>query len=311
MRLYPTAVNKYFAHPTCAVRAESSKRSLRNTVRLFQSDHPDLELHQLTQEHLLEWLGNKRQNGLSDSTAKKYVQRLRSLLGWCSWHGDITSNPAENLEKVLMLRPQPVRTHRWLSEEQVRRVLDSVESSEPLTVQDHRDALVLRLGFTIGLRSFEIRTLPLAALANLDKEQITVNGKGGKLADVFAPERTAVLLDSWLDRYEDPKPDDPVVIGFRSVQDWESGNRLLVPQWGRGITQQAIGRIVAERTAEVGLQVSPHDMRRSYAGIMEQKVGVVETSRALRHAQISTTQLYLEQRQDSAYQAARKAGLNL
>ncbi len=131
------------------------------------------------------------------------------------------------------------------------------------------------------------------------------------MADVFAPPRTAVLLDSWLDRYEDPKPDDPVVIGFRSVQDWESGNRLLVPQWGRGITQQAIGRIVAERTAEVGLQVSPHDMRRSYAGIMEQKAGVVETSRAMRHAQISTTQLYLEQRQDSAYQAARKAGLDL
>jgi site-specific recombinase XerC len=223
----------------------------------------------------------------------------------------MNSNPAEHLEKVIVLRPQAVRTHRWLSEAEVRRILDSFETSVPLTVQDHRDALVLRLGLTAGLRNFEIRTLPLTALANLDKQQITVKGKGGKLADVFVPERTAVLLDSWRDLYEAPKPDAPVVIGFRSLQDWETGERLLVPQWGVGITQQAVGRIVTERTRAAGLQAAPHDLRRAYCGIMEDKVGLVETSRAMRHAQISTTQLYLENRQDSAYQAAKKAGLDM
>jgi site-specific recombinase XerC len=283
-----------------------------NTVRLFHFDHPELELHELDENHLIEWFGQKRKDGVSDSTLKKYVQRLKGLLGWCAWQQLIPGNPAEHLEKTLSLRPKRVRIGNWLEYEDVSRFLDSFEPLERLTLIEQRDVIVLRLGFTAGLRNLEIRTLPLKSLDDLEHQRITFVGKGGKLADVFVPERTAALLGMWRARYVDPKPESPVVVQFRNLQNWTTGDRVLTPTWGAGITQQAIGRIVADRTrAVLGRRLSPHDMRRSYANIMEKKVGVIETSRAMRHAQISTTQLYLEERQDIAFQAAKGAGIDL
>ena len=163
----------------------------------------------------------------------------------------------------------------------------------------------------VGLRNNEIRTLPLSALENIHREQISLKGKGGKLAQVYIPEKTALLLASWRDQYENPRPDSPVVIAFRNLQDWTTGERILTPRWGIGITQQAVGRIVAHRSAAAELKVAPHDMRRSFAGIMAERTDIVSTSKALRHSQIATTELYLKQRQDSAFQAARSAGVDL
>lgn len=308
MLLYPTGVNRFLAHPTTTIRATSSQQSMRMTVRLFQTAYPDLELHQLTSSHIEDWIGQKIADGTSESTAKKYLQRLSCFLDWCSWQRLIERNPAEHLGKVLKLRPQPVRRARWLNEDEVRVILDSVEVS---TLVGKRDSIILRLGFLAGLRNTEIRMLPLSSLFEVEKERILVKGKGGKLAQVYVPPKTALLLLEWRDLYEEPRPDSPVVIGFRSLLDWTDGDRSTVPQWGVGISQQAVGRIVASRSSAVGLRVAPHDMRRSYAGIMEQKIGLIETSRAMRHSQVATTQIYLEQRQDGAFQAGRMAGIDL
>lgn len=308
MLLYPAGVNRFLAHPTTSIRAASSQASMRMTVRLFQSSYPDLELHELNPRHLEDWIGKKIAEGTSESTLKKYIQRLSRFLDWCSWQQLIDRNPAEHLDKVLKLHPQPVRQARWLDEEEVRIILDSIDLS---TLLARRDSIILRLGFLAGLRNAEIRMLALSSLSDVEKERIIVKGKGGKLAQVYVPPKTASLLLEWRDSYEEPSPDAPVVIGFRSLLDWTSGERSMVPQWGTGISQQALGRIVSSRSSAVGLRVAPHDMRRTYAGIMERKVGLIETSRAMRHSQIATTQIYLERRQDSAFQAGRIAGVDI
>ena len=308
MRLFPTAVQKYFDHPTCGVREESSRRSVRSTVRLFQDAYPDLEIHEVSQRHVEEWLGNRRKTGVSDGTVQKNLQRLRSLFRWAARQGHIKESPTDDLKEILRLRPQAVRKHTWLDMLQVQKILDSVET---LTSLDLRDALILRLGFTAGLRNNEIRTLPISGLAKIGEQRISVKGKGKKLAEVWVPSLTTDLLIRWLDMYEEPKPSDPVIIRFRNLLDWETGIRTLTPQLGMGVTQQTIGTIVRERSSVVGYPISPHDMRRSYAGMMHAKVGIEKTSQALRHSNLGTTQLYLKERQDAAFQAAKGAGIDL
>ena len=308
MKPYPTALEKYLAHPTCRLKAESSQRSLRSTVWLFQNDHPDLELHELTAKHLEDWLGGRLQSGVSDSTVQKNMQRLSSLLGWASRQGHIKQNPAVDVGYTLNLRPQAVREHTWLREGEVQEILDSVRI---VTLRDHRDALILRLGFTAGLRNNEIRTLPLSSLAHIGDQRISVTGKGNKLAQVWVPEVTAELLSLWRDQYENPSPTAPVIIKFRSLLDWRTEIRTLTPQWGQGITQQVIGRIVGKRTAAAGYRITPHDMRRSYAGMIYEAGGIEKTSQALRHSNLTTTQRYIEKRQDAAAVAVETVGLNL
>ncbi len=314
MRLYPTALQKYFEHPTCRVDKESSRASLRSTLRLFQQDHPDLELHHLTERHLEEWLGKRLQSGIADSTVSTNTKQLNSLLEW-AWRQDhIKNNPAKHLQRTLKLRPKPVVEHRWLKRYQVQKVLDSVNM---LTSLDHRDVLILRLGFTAGLRSNEIRSLPLSGLGSIEDQRIDIVGKGDRLAQVWVPERTAELLIEWKSLYVTGWKEGaldksaPVIIRVRSLQGWKTGERSLVPQWGSGISQQALGKIVARRSAAAGYRIAPHDMRRSYAGLIYERAGLEKTSHALRHSSLATTQIYIEKRQDAAAVAVETVGLGL
>ena len=284
---------------------------------MFQQDHADLELHELTEGHLEDWLGKRLQSGVSDSTVSKNTKHLNSLLDW-AWRQDhIKENPASDLQRTLKLRPQPVIKHRWLKQHQVQKVLDSVNI---LTSQDRRDALIMRLGFTAGLRNNEIRNLPLSGLKSIEDQRIDVVGKGDRLAQVWVPEKTAELLIKWKSLYVTGwnelgkgalDESAPVIIGFRNLQDWKTGERSLVPQWGSGISQQAVGRIVAIRSAAAGYRIAPHDMRRSYAGLIHERGGLEKTSHALRHSSLATTQIYIEKRQDAAAVAVETVGLGL
>lgn len=102
-----------------------------------------------------------------------------------------------------------------------------------------------------------------------------------------------------------------MIIGFRNLQDWKTGERSLVPQWGSGISQQALGKIVATRSAAAGYRIAPHDMRRSFAGLIYERGGLEKTSHALRHSSLGTTQVYIEKRQDAAAVAVETVGLGL
>ena len=317
IRLYPTALQKYFEHPTCRVAKESSRRSLRSTVQLFNQDHPDLELHELTKRHLEDWLGKRLQSGVSDSTVNKNAKHLNSLLEWAWRQGHIKENPARGVQRTLKLRPKPVREHRWLNEDQAQTILDSFQT---LTNLDLRDALILRLGFNAGLRNDEIRSLPLSALARIGDQRITVVGKNDRIAQVSVSPRTTELLVAWKTEYErgwhelgrgNLSETAPVIVGFKNLNDWNTGQRSLVPQWGKGITQQALGKIVAKRTAAAGYRIAPHDMRRSFAGMIYERSGLEKTSDALRHSSLETTRLYIKQRQDAAALAVEEAGLRL
>ena len=73
--------------------------------------------------------------------------------------------------------------------------------------------------------------------------------------------------------------------------------------WGRPIgCTHSIHNIVKQRAAEAALgHLAPHDLRRSFAGILQDRdVPLEEISRALRHASIETTRIYLECKPDLA-----------
>jgi integrase/recombinase XerC len=202
----------------------------------------------------------------------------------------------------------------WLGEDRAKLLVATTraDGSDPQRV---RDAFVLALFLYTGLRLSELHRLRWSDvdLAAGRYGLLHVLGKGRKVAQVPLNPAAKKLLFEWRSTYITGYGSDaidglPVVprmftnvvarVGLPGPQPRRTG--IL---WGRPIGwSQSIHEIVASRAREVGLDhLAPHDLRRSFAGILSDRgVPLEEISRALRHASIETTRVYLEDKPDLA-----------
>lgn len=308
MKLWPDAVQMFLADPACNLTTEQSRKGYAKALQGLHFHYPNHELEDYTEQDLLAFCGRP---DLAPNSRKGYRTRVHAFFSWAKWRGLIKEDPSSNLQRALRPGTEPVSTFHWLSEEEVNKVLDSIDTS---TLTGLRTLVVLRLGFTSGLRRNEIASLKWDDVS-LPKQQITLLGKGQKKASVFITDRTAAVLEKWHAAFaeglgRDPK-NEPVVCRFRRLADFQ-GTFYTEPIWEDGLSPDAVARIVERASKEVGIDFKAHDMRRSFAGILEDRgVPIQDISAALRHSNIGTTQRYLEKRQDAAYRAVRARGFDL
>jgi integrase len=170
-----------------------------------------------------------------------------------------------------------------------------------------RDEIVLRLGFTVGLRRSEIVGINLGDI-DFAEQRLVLVGKGGKHATVYLPDELVNKLEEFKG-YGLWSPDDPVVC--RVVSHGFVERTVYLNRHGR-LNPRSIQKITTKYADVTGIEFSPHDMRRTFAGLVFEKTGSIETtSAALRHSNIGTTQRYLESRQDAAYLATKGVNLGL
>jgi len=310
MRIYPDATQLFLDDPSSNVNTEQSRRSYRQTLRQLD-DHVDKPLHHVTEDDIVAFLSRP----LSPATRAANITRIQALFRWAHWRGHIPTDPTVYLKRILRdaTFSKPVRENHWLTEEQVLALYDNIDLS---TVIGRRDNIVLRLGFTAGLRVDEIRNLRWSNV-DLPGRQITFVGKGRKLASVAITDNTFPHLKAWHDEYREAVGfdlrDEPVVVPCNNQADWSNpGDRNVVALWGRQVNVRTIRGLINRLVDRTGIQFRPHDMRRSFAGILQDKgVPVEDISLALRHANIGVTQRYLEKRQDAAVNVVKKVDLRI
>jgi site-specific recombinase XerD len=302
MRLYPDATNQYLADPTSGLNTKASRTGYRQALRALQLRNPELHVADFTEDHLIEYIGRP---GLSPATVAGYRTRFQGFFSWAVWKNLRQDNPALNLKRLVSgSYTKPVVQHHWLTTAEVSRVLESADTS---TLMGLRNLVVLRLGFTMGLRRTEIAELKWDQV-DLTRQSLSLLGKGGKRASLYITDATL----PWLDKWHSMGPGTgPVVCRFNTKTDFQTGWRTE-PDWDRGIQGEAIGDIAHKAATENGIQFAAHDMRRSFANMLEEKgASIEEISAALRHSNLGTTQRYLERRQDAAFNAVRKRGLDV
>lgn len=107
-----------------------------------------------------------------------------------------------------------------------------------------RDQVIFGLMGLAGLRVAEVAGLDVDDL-HLDRAEITVRGKGGKVGDVIIPAELVCQLEAWL--------------VLRSTQG------AVVTDWnGARITSGQIRRRVEMMGAAIGISLKPHDLRHTY-----------------------------------------------
>ena len=299
-------LDRFIDDPTSGLNTIASRAAYRKTLRALQAAYPEHQLEDFTEKELVLFCSRPH---LAPATIAGYRTRIHGFFSWALWQVLITEDPSANMKRIVRgSHSKPVQEHNWLSTEDVTMVLDSIDTS-PLF--ELRDMIIARLGFTLGLRRGEIATLTWNQI-DLERQQVTLRGKGGRLSTLFLTDTSLPWFRTWyesttrgLERFPIT---EPVIPRFEAnfMSDWKCEPIWMLPVGPDTITNRV--RFLSEATTSF----APHDMRRSYANMLEEAgYQVAEISTALRHSDLGTTQRYLDRRQDAAFQAVKERGLTV
>lgn len=228
---------------------------------------------------------NRKANGRG-GTLKKNTQAyqaivLRTFLKYLAKQ-DVTTLAAEKIE----VGKTPDRQVDFLEYEEVERLLAAASGTD---IRQLRDKAMLELLFSSGLRVSELVSLDRAHL-NLDKEEFSIRGKGGKLRIVFISPAAKAALKTYLDRRADIDPALFVAYAKAGLVNKKNARRDTLR-----LTPRSIQRLVKHYAKKAGIvkDVHPHTLRHSFAtDLLVNGADIRSVQSMLGHASITTTQIY-------------------
>ena len=226
---------------------------------------------------------------LKKVTQNYHIIALRNFLKYLVKR-DIKSLPAEKVE----LGKQEQREVTFLELEELDRLLNApaLIYSEELRrgkkggdLASLRDTALLYTLFSTGMRVSELCSLDRDKI-DINRGEVTVRGKGGKLRLVFLSDNAKSALDKYLDKRTDI--DESL---FARIP----RGKLTSAETLR-LTPRSIQRIVEKYSIKAGIigkNVSCHTLRHSYAtDLLRNGADIRSVQAMLGHASVTTTQIY-------------------
>ncbi|MDP2306734.1 MAG: site-specific tyrosine recombinase XerD [Pseudomonadota bacterium] len=213
--------------------------------------------------------------GLDLRSVARHRSAFRQFFKFLIREGILRADPSPRVEGKVPPRKLPT----VLSEGQVEALLAAPNREDPLGV---RDAAMIELMYSSGLRVTELVTLPLAAV-HLEGGFLRVRGKGGKERLIPMGEEAADKIAGYIRNVRaghDPHLREPA---------------LFLSRLGSAMTRQNFWeRLVGyARAADVRARVTPHQLRHAFAThLLEHGTDLRHVQAMLGHSDISTTQIY-------------------
>jgi integrase len=214
--------------------AESTKRTYRHVLGLIAHIQ---DLEHLTATDLLELL---EQSGWQNARQCVAIAAIQRFLRWK--FGDKHPALAAKIKRL------PGKPQRALDRKTALKLLASFDT---YTAKGARDLAICALALDTGLRASEICRLQLAD-TDLEECTLQVIVKGGTWEAAIFSEQTAGYIARWL-QFRLPLPGEGCL--FTHVQT------------GEGLTPEGLFQIVRGWGRAIGIELSPHDLRRSMAVI--------------------------------------------
>ncbi len=220
---------------------------------------------------------------LKKNTQNYHLIALRAFLKYLAKR-DIKTLAPEKIE----LGKMPAREVSFLENDELERLLSAPLQSREAEIIKKRDAAILELLFSTGLRVSELASLKRDSI-NLKKDEFTIRGKGDKYRIVFLSSRAGVAVKQYLDKRGDVY--SPLFIrhdrAFNPKKSVANNDLFLTPR--------SIQRLVQRYSKIAGItkQISPHTLRHSYAtDLLMNGADIRSVQSLLGHASITTTQIY-------------------
>jgi len=242
------------------------------------------------------WRLELHRRGMSNKTLNYYMIAIRSFLKYLS-KVDKKSLAPEKIE----LADTPDREIHFLEKDDVERVLEAFAGNKIL---DLRNRAILETLFSTGLRVSELTGLNRDEI-NLERNEFSVTGKGGKRRVVFLSPEANEYLKKYLDKRHDQdkavfaklKVKKPALSDSRTGQKLKSEEqkKSKFEELGGRLTTRQVERIVKEAAKKAGVvkKTTPHTLRHSFAtDILRSGADLRSVQSLLGHTSVTTTQVY-------------------
>jgi len=210
---------------------------------------------------------------LSPRSYARMISSLRSFFNFLM----VTERIEEDLTPTLTLPKIPPSIPRFLTHEEVERLMEAVMGDKAEKI---RDRAMLELLYATGMRVSELVNLRLEDL-DLQERFVKVKGKGDKERVVPFSRRASMWLRHYLEKREEicdkPSP------------------FLFLTRRCRPMTRQGFWKKIKAYAEKAGLkeQVWPHILRHTFATHMLEAGADLRIIQAiLGHASLTTTQIY-------------------
>jgi len=192
---------------------------------------------------------------LNPKTITKKLSAVRSFVKYLNDNGQKVVLKSDESIKVAKTLPKPI------SDKYIQEALQEATLEEQL--------LVVML-YTLGLRISELANLKIDDISG---QWVRVMGKGQKQRDIPLLEVTQKLLQHYFENYH-PK-------------------KFLFEKKGEKLSENSLRYMLTKIFRRVGLKVTPHQLRHSYAtALLNGGAPIVDVSELLGHSSMATTQIY-------------------
>ena len=192
---------------------------------------------------------------LNPKTISKKLSAIRSFIKYLNQNDMSIILKSDDSVKIAKTLPKPI-AHKHII--------------EALNYADSYETLVVTMLYTLGLRISELCSL---RLDDISDEWIRVIGKGNKQRDIPIIGRTKELIDEYLKL--------------------NSQKKFLFETNDERLSENSLRYTVNKVFKKVGLKVTPHQLRHSYATeLLNNSASISDVSELLGHSSMATTQIY-------------------
>ncbi len=240
------------------------------------------EITELTVSGFAQSLGQV--NGMVESSVARILSSVRGLHRFLLIEGILEQDPAASVKPPKQRRRLP----KALTVEQVEWLLDASgpapEDEEGIQVDPIRlrDRALLELLYATGARVSELLALDLDDLTDLT--MVKLFGKGSKERVVLIGSYSQRALNAYLTR-----------VRPSLAQLGKGTPAVFLNQRGSRLSRQSAWQIIsaAGEASKIGVEVSPHTLRHSFAThLLEGGADVRVVQELLGHSSVATTQIY-------------------
>jgi integrase len=294
---HPAAV--YLASLTSVRSRRVMEQALRTVMALLTGQDPreadifKLDWSRLRYQHTAA-LRSKLSEIYSPATANRTLSALRGVLKEAWQLGYMSAEDYHRAINVKSVKGETLPAGRELAQGEILALVNACKSDKsPAGV---RDAAIIGLLYTCGLRRAELVALNRGDFENASAKLTIKAGKGRKQRTVYVQGGALRALLDWL-----------------AVRGGFSGS-LFVPILKSGtlrerrMNAQSIYDMLRKRALQSGVpDFSPHDFRRTFVGeMLERGVDIATVANIAGHASVDTTRRYDRRPEETKKRAAEK-----